>query len=175
MPTPDEIHHDPVDKSVKRAQLIGGDGCDYVAHEEFNELIDAHSQALTDKDLAELTKSAEEETEDLEDPSQEEEDEGLTIERLAELMRAAKELQEKHISWDPYMVRSLLFSNAIDSSMLTCKAIFFTMKKHQSHLLINMFLTKVKKNNQATSKENTTLPPEVSEEEELPELLESSS
>ena len=33
-----------------------------------------------------------------------------------------------------------------------------------------MFLTKVKKKNQATSKENTT-PPEVSEEEEMPELL----
>ena len=41
------------------AQLIGGYGFDDVAHEEFNELTDAHSQALTDEDLAELTKSAE--------------------------------------------------------------------------------------------------------------------
>ena len=29
--------------------VIGGDGFDDVTHEEFNELIDAHSQALTDK------------------------------------------------------------------------------------------------------------------------------
>ena len=40
------------------AQLIVGDGFDDVAHEEFNELIDAHSQTLADKDLAELTKSS---------------------------------------------------------------------------------------------------------------------
>ena len=48
--SPDEIHHDAVDKSVTLTQLIGGDGFDDVAHEEFNELIDTHSQALTDED-----------------------------------------------------------------------------------------------------------------------------
>ena len=100
---------------MKLAQLIGGDDFDDVTHEELSELIDTHSQALTDEDLADLTKSAEEETEGQEDPSQE--DEGLTLERLAELTRTARELQEKAISWDPYMVRSLQFSNAIDSSM----------------------------------------------------------
>ena len=104
---------------MKLAQLIGGDGFDDVTHEEFNELIDAHSQALTGEDLAELTRSAEEETEVKEDTSQEEEDGGLTLQRLAELMRTAMELQEKAKSLDPYMVYSLLFSNAIDSSMST--------------------------------------------------------
>ena len=79
--------------SVKKAQLIGSDGFDDVSHEDFNELIDIHSQALTDEDLSELMKSAEEETEDQEDPSQEEEDEDLTLELLAELKRTAKELQ----------------------------------------------------------------------------------
>ena len=77
--------------------------------------------------MAELTKSAEEETEDQEDPSQE--DEGLTLERLAELMRTARELQEKAKSWDPNVVRSLQFSNAIDSSMSTYKTHFTIMKK----------------------------------------------
>ena len=67
--------------------------------------------------MAELSKSAEEETEGQEDPSQEEDDEGLTLEQLAELMRTAKELQEKAKSWDPYMVRSLQFSNAIDVTL----------------------------------------------------------
>ena len=99
----------------------------------------------------------------------------MTLERLAELMRTAKELQEKAKSWDPNMVRSLQFSNAIDSSMSTYKTIFTTMKKQRSQLPITTFLTKVKKNDKATSKENTTPPPEVSEEEELPELLQSSS
>ena len=132
--SPDEIHHDAVDKSVKLAQLIAGDGFHDVTHEEFNELIDTHSQALTDEDLAELMKSAEEETEDQEDPSQEEDDEGLTLERLAERMLTAKELQEKAKSWDPYMVHSLQFSNAIDSSMSTYKTLFNTMKKQQSQL-----------------------------------------
>ena len=143
-----------------RRHLIAGDGFDNVTHEQCNELIDTHSQALTDEDLAELTKSAEEETEDQEDPSQE--DEGLTLERLAELMRTAKEMQEKAKSWDPYMVRSLQFTNAIDASMSTCKTLFTSMEKQRSQLPITMFLTKVKKNNQATSKENATPPREES-------------
>ena len=117
---------------------------------------------------------------------------------LAELMRAAKDLQENAKSWDPYMVRALQFSNAIDSAMSTYKTLFNTMKKQRSQLPITMFLTKVKKTNQATPEENTTPPPdspeettpppdspeettpppeemalspEVPEEEELPELL----
>ena len=73
------------------------------------------------------------------------------------------------------MVRSLQFSNAIDSSMSTDKTLFTTMKKQRSQLPITMFITKVKKNNQASSKENTIPPPEVSEEGELPELLQGSS
>ena len=35
--SPDEIHYDAVDKSVKLAQLIGGDGFDDVAHGELSE------------------------------------------------------------------------------------------------------------------------------------------
>ena len=130
--SPDEIHHDAVDKSVKLAQLIGGDGFDDVAHEGFNELIDAHSKAMTDDDLAELMKPAEEETENQEDQPQEEDDEGMTLERLAELMRTARELQEKAISLDPNMARSPQFSNAIDSSMSTYKALFTTMKNNKA-------------------------------------------
>ena len=156
---------------MRLSQLIWGDGFDDVTLEEFNELIDTHSQALTDEDLAGLTKSAEEDTEGQEDPSQEEEDESQTLEWLAELMRTAKELQVKAKSRDPYMVRSLQFSNAIDSPMSTYKTLFITMKKQRSQLTVTMFLMKVKKNNQSTSKENTTPTPEVSEEEELPELL----
>ena len=78
-------------------------------------------------------------------------------------MRTAEELQEKTDSWDPNMVRSLLFSNEIYSSMSTYKALFTTMKKQRGQLPITMFLAKVKKNNQVTSNENTTPPPKVSE------------
>ena len=35
--SPDEIHHDAVDKSVKLAQSIGGDDLDDVTHEELSE------------------------------------------------------------------------------------------------------------------------------------------
>uniref|UniRef100_A0A8C7YX60 DDE-1 domain-containing protein n=1 Tax=Oryzias sinensis TaxID=183150 RepID=A0A8C7YX60_9TELE len=112
-------------------KLIGGDGFDDVTHEEFNELVDAHSQPLTDQDLAELMQSASENgTEDQEDPSQE--DEGLILERLADLMQAAKQLQEIVKSWDPYMVRAVQFANAIDSAMSMYKTLFTSMKKQRA-------------------------------------------
>ena len=47
------------------------------------------------------------------------------------------------------MIRLLQFSNAIDSAMLKYKTVFTTMKKQQSQLPITIFLTKVKKSNQA--------------------------
>uniref|UniRef100_A0A8C7YVX0 DDE-1 domain-containing protein n=1 Tax=Oryzias sinensis TaxID=183150 RepID=A0A8C7YVX0_9TELE len=97
----------------------------------FNELVDAHSQPLTDQDLAELMQSASENgTEDQEDPSQE--DEGLILERLADLMQAAKQLQEIVKSWDPYMVRAVQFANAIDSAMSMYKTLFTSMKKQRA-------------------------------------------
>lgn len=158
--SPDEIQYNTVNKSVKLAKLIGGEGFDDITYEDFNDLINAHSQPLTDEDLAELTKPTseektegqeektegqEEKTEGQEEPSQSEEDEGLTLERLAELMSKAKDLQETAKSWDPYMVRSLQFSNAIDYAMSTYKTLFTTMKKQRKQLPITMFLKKVPK------------------------------
>ena len=78
---------------MKLAQLSGGDGFDDVTHELFNKLIDTHSQPLMDEDLAELKMFAsKEKTKDQEESSQEKEDEGLTQERLGELMQTAKKL-----------------------------------------------------------------------------------
>lgn len=131
--SPDEIQHDAVNKSVKLAKLIGGEGFDDITYKEFNDLINAHSQPLTDEDLAELTKSAsKEETEGQEEPSQEEEDESLTLEQLAELMSKAKDLQVTAKSWDPYMVCSLQFSNAINSTMSTYETPLITIKNEIS-------------------------------------------
>ncbi|GFT67652.1 HTH CENPB-type domain-containing protein [Nephila pilipes] len=59
-----------------KAQLIGGTGLGDVTHEEFNELIDTHCNPLMDEEI-------------------EEENGGLTLKLLAELMRKAKKLREK--------------------------------------------------------------------------------
>ena len=157
--SPDKIQHNAVNRSVELAKSIGGEGFDDITYEDINDLIDAHSQPLTDEDLTELTKSAsEEETMDQENLSGEDEDEGLTLERLAELISKAKNLQETAKSWDPYMVRSLQFSNAIDSAMLTYRNSFVTMKKQQGQLPITMFLKKLPKtSDQGTPDGNTTL------------------
>uniref|UniRef100_A0A8C7Y8H1 DDE-1 domain-containing protein n=1 Tax=Oryzias sinensis TaxID=183150 RepID=A0A8C7Y8H1_9TELE len=95
-----------------------------------------------------------------EDPSQEdEEDEGLTLKRLADLTQAAKQLQENIKSWDPYMVRALQFSNAIDSAMSTYKTLFTSMKKQRGQLPITMFITNIKKTSN-TPREDTTPSPD---------------
>ena len=55
--TPDEMQHDVVIKSVKLAKVIIGEGFDGITCEEFNDIINAHTLFLFDKNLAELTKS----------------------------------------------------------------------------------------------------------------------
>ena len=109
-------------------------------HDDVNDLIETHSDLLTDEDLAELTKSASEEEEEQSDPSQEDDDEGLSLERLATIARTAKELQGMAEAWDPSMVRALQFKNAIDGAMETYKTLLATMKKQRQQLPITMFL-----------------------------------
>lgn len=79
-----------------------------------------------DEDLLE---SASEEEEEVKDPKQKEEEEILTLECLSNLMRKVKELQGKTEAWDPYMVQSLQFKNAINAVMQTYKNLITTMKK----------------------------------------------
>uniref|UniRef100_A0A3P9I863 HTH CENPB-type domain-containing protein n=1 Tax=Oryzias latipes TaxID=8090 RepID=A0A3P9I863_ORYLA len=165
------IHKALQDMKEETLNLIGGDGFDDITHEVINELVDAPSQPLTDQDLAELTQSgSENEPKEQEDPSQEdEEDEGLTLERLADLTQAAKQLQENVKSWDPYMVCVLQFSNAIDSAMSTYKTLFTSMKKQRGQLPITMFITNIKKCLTRPEKIRHRLPtPEVRRVEEWP-------
>ena len=90
--TADEVQHDAIDEAVKLAKLLGGDGFSDMTTEDVNNLIDAHSKPLTDDDLTEMTKSASEEEEDPDNPAEVEEEVGLTLERLADLVKSAKEL-----------------------------------------------------------------------------------
>ena len=122
-------NHAAVDKAVRLAQLLEGDG---FTHEEVNELIDAHSQPLTDEDLTELTKSASEEEEE-EGEEEEKEEVGLTLERLGAMVRAAKELQRLAEEWDPDMLRALHFSNAIDGDMSVYKNLLAQKKSSTSN------------------------------------------
>ncbi|VDP14651.1 unnamed protein product [Soboliphyme baturini] len=55
------------------AELLGRDGFDDITPDDVNDLIDAHSQPLTDEDLTEMRRSASEEKEQEELEAEEEE------------------------------------------------------------------------------------------------------
>lgn len=65
--------------------------------------------------------------EEQEDPGEEEEV-GLSLERLSTLAKTAKELQRKAEEWDPQMIRALQLRNAIDEAMEVYKNLL-TLKK----------------------------------------------
>ncbi|KAF7239066.1 Tigger transposable element-derived protein 1 [Varanus komodoensis] len=67
--SPEEIQHEAVDKAMRLAKILGGEGFDDITQDEVNNLIDAHSEPLTNEDLLELTKSASEEEEEVKDQS----------------------------------------------------------------------------------------------------------
>uniref|UniRef100_A0A3P9M3J7 HTH CENPB-type domain-containing protein n=1 Tax=Oryzias latipes TaxID=8090 RepID=A0A3P9M3J7_ORYLA len=52
----DEIHRSVVETAVSLAKRLRGDGFNEITSDDVNSLIDAHSQPLTDEDLAEMTK-----------------------------------------------------------------------------------------------------------------------
>lgn len=128
--TPAEIQHSAVRKSVQLAAIIGGDGFGDMTTEDVDELLDCHSQPLTDADLEDLTKSAsEEENEPQEETQEVVEETGLTLERLAKLCNLAKELKELSQEWDEDMVRSLQFCNKIDEDMTPYRMLFDRIKE----------------------------------------------
>ena len=113
--------------------------------DDVNDLIDCHSQPLTDEDLMEMTKSASEEEEGEQEQAEDEEVEqaGLSLERLATMCNIAKDLQEKTQDWDD-MVRSVHFCNLIDGAMTIYRNIFTVKKKQRQQLPITMFLSRKK-------------------------------
>ena len=91
-----EIHHSAIDTAVNLSKQLGGDGFIDMTPHDINALVDADAHQLTDADLAGMTKppSEDEREEEEEDTcvDKDEEDE-LTLGRLATMLRMATELQ----------------------------------------------------------------------------------
>ncbi|XP_061648268.1 tigger transposable element-derived protein 1-like [Phyllopteryx taeniolatus] len=157
---PEEIQRLAMDKAVKLANLLGGEGFGNIMPNDLNDLLESHSDPMADDDLAEFTKPASVEAEQEADPSQEDdEDEGLSLERLSAMAKTAKDLQRMVDAWDPYMVRALQFKNAIDGAMQTYKTLLTTMKKQRQQLPVTPLPITPDKPTSACSEE----PPEYKE------------
>lgn len=61
--------------------------------DDINALIDAHTDPLTDEDLAEMTKPPSEDKEEQDTSVEKDEEVGLTLGHLATMVRMATELQ----------------------------------------------------------------------------------
>ncbi|XP_061774524.1 tigger transposable element-derived protein 1-like [Nerophis ophidion] len=133
--TPDEVHRCAVDKVVKLAKMLRGEGFNDMTSFDVNELIDAHSQPLSDEDLKDLMTSAREEEEQELLGVEEDAEVGLTLDRLAAMVRMAKEVQQMAQEWDPHMLRSLQFSNTIEGGMTVYKNLLAQMKKKKQQQL----------------------------------------
>ncbi|XP_055078751.1 tigger transposable element-derived protein 1-like [Periophthalmus magnuspinnatus] len=127
----DEIYQSAVDTAVNLAKQLGGDGFDDMTPDDMNALIDAHSQSLTDEDLAEMTMppSEDEGEEEEQGTSIKVEEDGLTLDSLTTLVRMANELERAAQEWDPLMCRSLEFTNIIEGAMSVYKNLLAEKKK----------------------------------------------
>ncbi|XP_068216342.1 tigger transposable element-derived protein 1-like [Palaemon carinicauda] len=163
--TPSEIQHSAIRKSVQLAAIIGGDGFGDMTTEDVDELLDCHSQPLTDADLEDLTKSAsEEESEGTQEETQENvEETGLTLERLAKFCNHMKEAKEMLQEWDEDMVRSMQFCNKVDDITTPYRMLLDRKKKQRQQLPITMFFQPRKKE---------PVPPASTPSEEIEEVEE---
>ncbi len=87
--TPNETHHSAVDKTVRLARLVQGEGFSDMTADEITNLIDCHSNPLTEEDQQEMTKSASEEED--ESTTDEAEEGGLELHNLQDLFNVAKD------------------------------------------------------------------------------------
>uniref|UniRef100_A0A3Q3KF68 DDE-1 domain-containing protein n=1 Tax=Monopterus albus TaxID=43700 RepID=A0A3Q3KF68_MONAL len=164
--SPEEIHKNAVEKAVRLAKLLGGEGFNDMTSDDVNDLIETHSDPLTDEDLTELTKSASEDEDDEHDDPEEEHEAGLTLERLSSIVRTVKEAQSMAESWDPDMIRSLQFRNAIDGALHAYKNLLQQKKKQAQQLPITMYFSRKKKEDPGTATDDI-LPLEEAPDEEV--------
>ncbi|XP_068223778.1 tigger transposable element-derived protein 1-like [Palaemon carinicauda] len=137
--TPAEIQHSAVKKAVKLAAIPGGEGFADMITEDVDELLDCHSQELTEEDLEELTKSASEEEDDSEEGEKEDPHPGLTLERIVTICRLLKEAQALSREYDEDMILSLQFCNNLDGGMQPYKVVLEKIKKDRRQLPITIF------------------------------------
>ncbi|KFD64458.1 hypothetical protein M514_23305 [Trichuris suis] len=149
--SPDEVQHAAVNEAVTLAKLLSAKGFDEISEEQVSTLIDAYSEPLTDADLAELTKSETDEDEEAEPEVDTEEEQGLTLERLSQILGTARNLKAMIESWDPDMIRALKFSNSFDALLQPYKHLLHTLKKERRQLPITMFLTRMETSQKETA------------------------
>ncbi|KFD58108.1 hypothetical protein M514_00871 [Trichuris suis] len=148
--SPDVVQHAGVDEAVALAKLLGGKGFGDISKKQVSTLIDAHSEPLTDADLAELMKSESEEDEQAELEADIEEEQGLTLESLSEILETVRNLQVMVTSWDPDMIHALQFNNGFDALLQLYKHLLRTLKKGRGQVPIRMFLTKTEASQKET-------------------------
>ena len=112
---------------------------------DINALIDADAHQLTDGDLAKMTKpprEAEREQEEEDTSVEKDEQDGLTLGRLATMLRMATELQQAAQESNPLVGRLVQFSNIIDSGMSMYKDLFAQKKNKCQKLPTTMFVSR---------------------------------
>ncbi|KAM7063985.1 tigger transposable element-derived protein 1-like isoform 1-T10 [Molossus nigricans] len=99
------------------------------------------SRTFIFKDEAKVRVSEEEE-EQPEVPGGQEEEVGLTLERLSQVVRTIKVVQDVIGKWDPQMMRALRFRNALDGAIEPYKSLLTHMKRQRQQLPITMFFSR---------------------------------
>lgn len=81
-------------------------------HDNVNDLIDEHSDSLTEEDLIEVCKWG---------GAGGRREEGLSLQQLAGVMRTAKQLQAMRDDWDPKMLRGCSFTIPLTQPLKSIK------------------------------------------------------
>ncbi|XP_054610573.1 tigger transposable element-derived protein 1-like [Dunckerocampus dactyliophorus] len=142
--SPEDISNSAVAKAVRLGRMLGGEGFTDMTSNDVNELLETPLDPLTGEDMVDMTNSAseeEEEEEQSEFPGDEEEEAGLTLERLSQVARTIKKVQDMIEEWDPQMMRALRFRNALDGAMEPYKSLLTQMKRQRHKLPISMFFS----------------------------------
>ncbi|KAM7068664.1 tigger transposable element-derived protein 1-like isoform 1-T8 [Molossus nigricans] len=74
-------------------------------------------------------------------PGGQEEEAGLTLERLSQVVRTIEIVQDLIDEWDPQMMRALRFRNALDGAIEPYKILLTRMKRQHQQLPITMFFS----------------------------------
>ncbi|XP_003742240.1 tigger transposable element-derived protein 1-like [Galendromus occidentalis] len=153
---PQTVCESVIDESVQLAQRLGGPGFSNMSSGDLDEFLETQKCFLSDEDILEVSEhlGVDEDREGEADRVSTEQvvDEGLTSERLSQLLRSTEELKQMIDRWDPEMSRGLRGRNALDSAVEPYRLLPAEVKRQYSQLPITMFLSQHSKDPTSSSR-----------------------
>lgn len=135
-----------IESIVAAARKLQGEGLEDMKEEDVLELLESHSEELSEEDLEEMMSETAEFKENEDDENDDEDDEHatptLTLTTLTKFLQKGVELHDEALAIDPFMERSLKFKRGLIQLLAPYFELQTDLRRHLKQTTLQSFFSK---------------------------------